>query len=222
MTQNNWVSVTFFVHFKFAYFQTLCLQCRESTSQRALKALGHNITYLWFIRQLFIMCSIFTSDQLQDVVSGQKDPGNLSSSSSYKKKTSSYGPTNIWNYSMFNDLDVIWVLVWEGETPSTNSLSQLETKDDSSLSDCQQPTVILRTTAEFSAVKPLHRSVAGLNNLTQINRLQLSTLSFGWPLVSQCSAMPDQKPTGSSAKKRKDKKTCRSLGLAQSSTIYRR
>lgn len=107
---------------------------------------------------------------------------------------------------MFNDLDVIWVLVWEGETPSTNSLSQLETKDDSSLSDCQQPTVILRTTAEFSAVKPLHRSVAGLNNLTQINRLQLSTLSIGWPLVSQCSAMPDQKPTGSSAKKEKTKK----------------
>lgn len=80
---------------------------------------------------------------------------------------------------MFNDLDVIWVLVWEGETPSTNSLSQLETKDDSSLSDCQQPTVIFRTIAEFSAVNPLNCSAAGLNNLTQMNRLQLSTLSFG-------------------------------------------
>lgn len=107
---------------------------------------------------------------------------------------------------MFNDLDVIWVLVLEGETPSTNSLSQLETEDDSSLSDCQQPTVIFRTIAEFSAVRPPNCSVAGLNNLTQINRLQLSTLSFGWPLVSQCSAMPDQKPTGSSAQKEKTKK----------------
>lgn len=67
---------------------------------------------------------------------------------------------------------------------TTNSLSHLETKDDPSLSDCLQPTLIFSLlqrvfSVETSAVMAQNCSVAGLNNLTQMNRLQLSTLSFG-------------------------------------------
>lgn len=103
MTQDEWVNITLFVHFKFAHFRTsACLQCGESSSDITSRTGGSEDNYLWHVQYLPLtnFKMLFRVNKIPVIY-----PPLLILSQLRLKQSSTMS-------------NVIWVFAWEGETSS--------------------------------------------------------------------------------------------------------